>query len=364
MKIADIITWEISTDELAHKFESDSLRLGSQLIVHPSQTAFFVKGGTIADEFTSGVHTIKSVNIPILEKLINIPFNGESPFKAEVWFVNQVSILDCKWGTSSNINIEDPKYNIIVPIRAYGQYGFRISNPRKFLEAFVGNMSSFSKETLTEYFKGIILSKLTSIISNKLLNDNASIVNISGCVDELSNYSELNLAQSFLDYGITLCNFSIMSISVNDNDASFIKLKEAKDMAAKISIIGTQNYQMERSFDVLDKAAANGGGIIGSSIELGAGLVVGKQVGNIASNRLNINPQTPPPIPIANYYIAINGVQQGPLSFEQIKSMISNKIVDSNTLVWKEGMANWDAILSLSEFNHFFRQMPPAIPQQ
>ena len=190
MNIADIVTWQVNTDELVHKFESDSLRLGSQLVVYPSQTALFVKGGVIADEFTSGTHTIKSENIPILGKLINLAFNSESPFKAEVWFVNQVSILDCKWGTATNINIEDPKYKIIVPVRAFGQYGFNISNPRTFLEAFVGNMSSFSTEKLKEYFKGIIVSKLTSIISSKLLQDDISVVNISSYVDELSLYSE------------------------------------------------------------------------------------------------------------------------------------------------------------------------------
>ena len=104
MNIADVISWQVNTDELVHKFESDALRLGSQLIVYPSQTAFFVKGGVIADEFQSGTHTIKSENIPILGKLLNKVFNDESPFKAEVWFVNQVSILDCKWGTANNIH--------------------------------------------------------------------------------------------------------------------------------------------------------------------------------------------------------------------------------------------------------------------
>ena len=153
MNIADVVKWEMSTEELVYKFDSDSLRLGSQLIVYPSQTAFFVKGGTIADEFKSGTYTIKSENIPVLGKLLNIPFNSESPFKAEVWFVNQTSILDCKWGTPTNIQIEDPKYEVIVPVRAYGQYGFKINNPRLFFESFVGNMSSFSAENLQKYFK-------------------------------------------------------------------------------------------------------------------------------------------------------------------------------------------------------------------
>lgn len=118
MALVEVIKWEASTSELVHKFQVNDLKLGSQLVVYPSQTAFFVKGGQILDEFISGTFTIKSENIPLLSKLTNLPFGGESPFQAEVWFVNQVSLLDCKWGTPSPIQIEDPKYGVIVPIRA------------------------------------------------------------------------------------------------------------------------------------------------------------------------------------------------------------------------------------------------------
>lgn len=364
MNIADVVSWQVNTDELVHKFESDALRLGSQLIVYPSQTAFFVKGGVIADEFQSGTHTIKSENIPILGKLLNKVFNDESPFKAEVWFVNQVSILDCKWGTANNIHIEDPKYRIIVPVRAYGQYGFNISNPKVFLESFVGNMSSFSTEKFREYFKGIIVSKLTGIISNKLLQDDVSVVNISSYIDELSQYSEQALNEFFLRYGVTLTNFTIMSISVKEDDESFKKLKEAKDLAAKISVVGTQNYRMERSFDVLDKAASNGSGIMGSSLEMGAGLTIGSQMGHITAEHFNTNLHSAPPIPIplSSYYLAINGSQQGPYNAEQIKQMILAHSVWTETLAWKEGMPNWAPLSSLNEFSTLFIQVPPPIP--
>lgn len=362
MNIADIVTWQVSTEELVHKFESDSLRLGSQLVVYPNQTALFVKGGVIADEFTSGTYTIKSENIPVLGKLINLAFNSESPFKAEVWFVNQVSVFDCKWGTATNINIEDPKYKIIVPVRAFGQYGFTITNPRIFLESFVGNMSSFSTERLREYFKGIIVSKLTGIISSKLLQDDVSVVNISSYIDELSQYSEQALNDFFLRYGVTLNNFTIMSISVKEDDESFKRLKEAKDLAARISVVGTQNYRMERSFDVLDKAASNGGGIMGSSLELGAGLAVGTQIGHITAEHFNTNPYSTPPIPVASYYLVINGSQHGPYNAEQIKQMITTHSISAETLAWKEGIPNWTPLSSLSEFSAFFKQVPPPIP--
>lgn len=361
MNIVDVVRWEVNTDELVHKFESDSLCLGSQLVVYPSQTALFVKGGVIADEFTCGTYTIKSENIPLLGKLTNIPFNSESPFKAEVWFVNQVSILDCKWGTANNILIEDPKYQIIVPVRAYGQYGFSIISPRKFLESFVGNASSFSTERIKEYLKGVIVSKLTGIISTKLLKDDASVVNISSYIDELSQYSEQSLNEFLFRYGISLNNFTIMSISVREDDESFKRLKEAKDIAAKISVVGAQNYRMERSFNVLDKAASNSSGILGASAELGAGLAVGTQIGQMTAEYFNTNSYSVPPNQMVLYYLAINGSQKGPYNAEQIKQMIIMHSISPETLAWKEGMSNWTPLVLIGEFSTFFSQVPPPI---
>ena len=116
MALIDVVKWDMTEGEFCFKFPSDGLKIGTQLVVYPTQTAFFVKGGAICDEFTEGTYTIKTENIPILNKLINIPFGGDTPFKAEVWFINQVAKLDLQWGTPHPIQLEDPKYKIIVPV--------------------------------------------------------------------------------------------------------------------------------------------------------------------------------------------------------------------------------------------------------
>ena len=144
MAIIDVVKCEMPPGILIAKFPSSDLRLGSQLVVHPGQTAIFVKGGAICDEFESGTYTLKTDNIPLLNKLINIPFGGNSPFQAEVWFVNKLSVLDAKWGTATPLQIEDPKYEVIVPVRAYGQYGFKVETPRMMLETLVCNRKTFS----------------------------------------------------------------------------------------------------------------------------------------------------------------------------------------------------------------------------
>lgn len=363
MALVDIIKWEANIDELVHKFPIEDLKAGSQLVVYPSQTALFVKGGQILDEFICGTYTIKSENIPLLNKVFNFPFGGNSPFQAEVWFVNQVSLLDCKWGTASPIQIEDPKYGVIVPIRSYGQYGFKIGNPRVFLERLIGNMPTFSTEKVVAYFRGVILSKLTAIISQKLYADNLSIININSHVEEISDYAKSKLTDVFAEYGVELEMFNAIAINVNEEDPSFQKLKETKDSLARIQIMGKENYQMERSFNVLDSAAENeGGGMIGAAVGIGAGVGVGTQIGAMVKEHINTNPTTPPPLQTAQYFIGVNGQQQGPLDFDTVKNLITTHQIDENVLIWKRGMANWSRIGDVSDFNDILNNCPPPLP--
>ena len=367
MQIVDIIKWEVSGKDVAYKFPSDNLRLGSQLIVYPSQTAFFVKGGKVFDEFVSGTYTIKSENIPLLGKVINLPFSGETPFKADVWFVNQISLLDFKWGTATPLQIEDPKYEVIVPIRAYGQYGFRIDNPRVFLERLVGNMSSFRSDKVAEYFRGVILSKMTAIVYDKLKEDGLSVLNINAKVDELSDYAKGRITEVFQKYGIEIELFNIISISVQENDPSFQRLKAAKDAAAKIRIIGRGDYQMTRSFDVLEKAAQNeGGGAMSAAVGIGAGLGVGNVVGAMATQTINPNARNsdvPPALPVTTYHIAVNGADTGSFDKTTIETKIKNGEILEDALIWKRGMPTWVRISESSDFAYLFNgNCPPPIP--
>src|SRR5690554_4554022 len=106
MALIDRIKYNGNNVDFLWKFPNEDLKLGTQLIVGNAQTAFFVKNGKVLDEFSEGRYTLKTGNIPLLNKLINLPFGGSSPFSAEVWYVNKISKLDNKWGTQKPINLE------------------------------------------------------------------------------------------------------------------------------------------------------------------------------------------------------------------------------------------------------------------
>lgn len=348
MAAIDVVKWEANNREFCRKYPSNDLRIGSQLVVYTAQTAFFVKGGQICDEFSAGTYTLKSENLPILNKLINLPFGGNSPFQAEVWFINQITRLDLKWGTPNPIQLEDPKYNIIVPVRAFGQYGIKIVNPRLFLETLIGNMTSFSADSIDSYFKGKLVSNLSSIIAQKIIRDQISILDINAFLMDISEYCNTEINKHFDKYGISLVDFSIMSINVPQDDPSFVKLKETKATVARMNLAGRDVYQMERSFNVLDKAAANTGA--GAQVMgFGVGMGIGNVMGGVANNNLSTNPQpVPPPIPQeTTYFVYVNGQQIGGQTAAQVTSMRAQGIVNDDTLVWTAGMTSWAPIKSV-----------------
>jgi len=185
MALIDVITWDGGTNQVAWKFPSTNLRLGSQLTVKPGQAAFFVYRGRVCDEISEGTITLQTGNIPLLTKLLSLPFGGDSPFQAEVWFINKLAKLDTKWGTASPIQVEDPRYGIILPIRAYGQYGFRVSDAKSFLTNLIGASQELTDENVKQYFRGKVIATISSQIGG-LFNERISFLNIAAHLEELS----------------------------------------------------------------------------------------------------------------------------------------------------------------------------------
>lgn len=365
MAIIDVVKYEQQEGVIVHKFPSCDLRWGSRLVVYPGQMAFFVKGGTVCDKFSDGTYTLKTNNVPLLNKIVNLPYGSDSPFQADVWFVNLLQRLNLKWGTETPIQLEDPKYDIIVPVRAHGQYGFKVSDAEKFVFTLVGNMPYFDETQLQSYFRGLLLTRLTSIISQKIINDKISVLEIPTRLQDISAYCEEELAPFFAEYGVEIMLFNIISINIPEDDASLNEIKKAKNLSARLKIAGRENYKMERSFDVMDKAAANesgtGAAFINAGLGLGASLNMGKQMGE---QLMPNSGDVPPPIPTSiSYFLAVDGKQQGPYNVQQIQEAIAQDAGILNLLAWKKGMTGWQPLSTFSEFSTMAADdCPPPLP--
>lgn len=282
MAIADVIKYNGNPGLLAWKFPGEELGTWTQLIVNESQEAVLFKDGRALDLFGAGRHTLETQNIPILNKIINLPFGGRSPFAAEVWYVNMLSTLDVKWGTPSPIQMQDARYGIFVPVRANGLFGIRVEDARKFLIKLVGTMPAFDRNMLTNHFRGLCVTKVKDVLSSYLLKKQISVLEINAYIDELSGYMKERIEPDMAEYGIRLINFYVNEISVPEEDPSVRKLKDALAKKAEMDIIGF-DYRQERSFNALEGAASNPGSasalFMGAGIGTGMGLGMGSAMG-------------------------------------------------------------------------------------
>lgn len=285
MAIIDVLKFVSAADIFAWKHPNSELSTWTQLIVNESQEALLLKNGQITDVFGPGKYVLSTDNIPVLQKIINIPFGGQSPFSAEVWFVNRAFALDIKWGTTTPIQVQDPKYGIFVPVRAFGQFGIQIEDSRKFLTKLVGTMPFFNKNTMTDYFRGLYVTRVKDRISSCLTVSRISLLEINSQLDEISEALSAQLQKEFEAYGIRVVSFYVNDISVPEDDPAVKQLKAALAKRAEMDIIG-YNYQQERTFDALNTAADNhgvSGAVMGAGMGLGLGFGVGGAMGSAAA---------------------------------------------------------------------------------
>lgn len=277
MSVIDLVKWDGSPNLLAWKYPSQELSTWTQLIVNESQEAYVVRGGVYDGPFGAGRHTLSTENLPLLRGLLGLPFGGKSPFTAEVWYVNRLTNLDVKWGTPDAIQLQDPRFQVMVPIRAFGQYGVRIEDSKRFLLKLVGTVSGFDVDKLNEYFRGVFVTRIKTGIANAIIKQGLSVLEVSTQLESLSLALKQSLTPEMAEYGVTLSQFNIHSINVPEDDPAVKTLKAALAKKAEMGIVG-YSYQQERSFDVMQTAAGNEGAA-GATMGIGMGLGMGIGMG-------------------------------------------------------------------------------------
>jgi len=279
-----VIKFEGDSSVLVWKHPSTDFLLPSMLVVHESQEAVFFRNGQALDTFGPGNYQLKTENLPLINKLINLPTDGKTPFHCEVYFINKADSMDFRWGTPNPMQIKDPIYNVILPVGASGQCTLRVNDGRKLLVKLVGTTNYLSHDEIRNYFKGILLSNIKEFISRQIIELKVSLLEINNHLTELSKRIKEKITDFFIDYGINLVTFNLVNVHIPDNDPSLKTIKDKMAEKAGMDIVG-YTYQQERTYGVLDKAASNTGSgaapIMGAGIGLGMGVNLGNQMGNM-----------------------------------------------------------------------------------
>ena len=268
---------------LVYKCPSEKFVLGSQLIVNQGQEALFFKGGEALDLFGPGTHTLHTGNLPLLNKLVNLPFGGDTPFTAEIYYVNKTSKLNMNWGTSNPFSLEDPKYGVILSIRCHGTYGLRINDTRMFVSELIGavpNGATVNYEFAASYFSGLLTSKIKNIVSGFMIKQKISFLEVTGYLDDISKACQEAVCDEFERFGAEVVNFYVETISPPKDE--YEKLRTYKEELS----MGADFYTARRSFDVMDSLAANdgAGGLANAGAGLGMGFGIANAAGGMFSN--------------------------------------------------------------------------------
>ena len=267
-ELIEVIEWtDDSRDTLAYRFPDDdkAIKNGAQLIVRESQQVQFVYLGEFGDTFGPGKHTLTTDNIPILTKLKSWKYGFNSPFKADVYFVNTRLFTGNKWGTANPVMMRDNDLGV-VRVRAFGTYDFKVVDTKLFLKEVAGSDHNFRLDEFAETMR----SRIVSVFGDALASAQVPVFDVASRYTELGE-ALLPLINPVVNakYGLEIASFIVENVSVPP------EVEQAVDKRSSMAVVGNLNdyvkYQMAQGLE-------KGGGAAGTATELAVGLSIAQQI--------------------------------------------------------------------------------------
>lgn len=276
----EVIEWlDDSSNTMLYRFpvKDQEIKNGAKLTVRESQAAVFVFQGQVADVFGPGMYTIDGGNTPILSKIGAWKYGFNSPFKAEVYFVNTKQFTDLKWGTMNPVMMRDADFGM-VRLRAFGIYTMRVADPRAFIKEVAGTNAHFETEDIEGQLKRSLISGFTDALGEAKI----AALDLAASYDELGKIARDKLRPEFATFGIELTKFFVENISLPP------EVEAAMDKRTSMGVLGdAQRYAQFQAADAMRDAAQNPSGGAGLGAGLGAGFAVGGAMANAMGNAMN-----------------------------------------------------------------------------
>ncbi|MCQ2094554.1 MAG: SPFH domain-containing protein [Bacteroidaceae bacterium] len=418
--------WRPAGQDANTTSRENSIRYGSSLRVKDGEVAVFVykqKDGAVQD-FIVGPYddTIKTANFPILASIVGLAFGGESPFQAEVYFINLQGNNQVKFAIPY-FDVVDPRLpDFPVPVAVRGAITFALEDYRSFIK--LNRLIDFDLEAFKKQIKDVMMRKIKGIVTNVPSDLGMPIVLMERKIDEISELLETRLKDRLDEYGVSMKHIDINAIEIDKDSDAYARVKgltadiTARTMQAQANLniknlqdvqaLNTENmkdtmriqreegqyaqhlqtqqlnmgaYTAGLQADVLKTGAQSlgkmgtinlGGGNQGGMNPAGmmTGMMMGGAMGQQMAGMMNNMGQqmqnamnTPPPMPEIQYMVSANGQQSGPFNMQQLQQMVQTGVLTPQTYVWKQGMPQWEFAGNVQELASLFAApAPPPVP--
>ena len=399
--------WRPSGDANSTKKEN-SIRWGSSLRVKDGEVAIFVykkDGGEVMD-FIVGPHdkTIETANFPVLTSIVGSLWGGNSPFQAEIYFMNLQGNNQVKFAVPY-FEVADPRYpDFTVPVAVRGTITFNLTNYKQFIK--LNRLIDFDLDKFSQQIKSAVTKYVKNFVANCPIDNGIPVLQLERKVVDISDLVQARLKPQFEDdFGVNLKRLDISAIEIDkesENYEEFVRLTKVQQ--ARRAEIDTEQYErvsklsaesqfiqahaINQQADVLKTAAQSMGQMGGMDFGGGgmnpAGMMMGMAMGGAMGSQMAgmmngfgqpqqqpmgqptpppMGGATPPPMPSAvQYMVAINGQQYGPYNVQQLQQMAQSGQINASVLVWAQGMPQWIAITAVPELAQLFQATPPPMP--
>jgi membrane protease subunit (stomatin/prohibitin family) len=267
----EVIEWHDQTgEEIVSRYPKEGtadVKFGAQLIVRESQAAIFFNEGKGLDVFGPGRHTLSTKNLPVLTKILSLPWGFTSPFRVEIYFVNTKLFTNMRWGTKDPAAFKDSQFGLI-RLRAFGTFTMQVNQPLLFVNTLVGTQASFETDQVEDYLREIIVSRLNDYLGEKV----DSLMTLPQHYNEMGVEVKNRLGEDFKKYGMELADFYINRITPPEEVQKMI------DDRTGMAVVGDINQFLKfKAAKAMGDASTSGGN--GASAASSMGLGVGAGIG-------------------------------------------------------------------------------------